>query len=59
MTNDDMNFSMNPINFRNKLCSAEKNNWNTNHGGRYFPAVVLSCRYSDVQRFQTQCQYLK
>lgn len=55
------NFSITPMSFQNgsRLYLAEKNSWNTNHGGRYFPAVVLCCRHSDVQRFQIQCRYLK
>lgn len=58
---NDMNFSISSMSFQkgSRLHLAEKNSWNTNHDGRYFPAVVLCYRYSDVQRFQTRCRYLK
>lgn len=61
MMNVDMNFSISSVSLQNgpRLYLVEKNSWNTNRGGRYFPTVVLCYHYSDVQRFQTRCRYLK
>lgn len=56
-----MNFSINPTSFRNAsrlYYAVGTNSWNTNRGGRYFPAVVLYCLYSDAQRFRIRCRYL-